>query len=87
VEGIIRFFDSSRNFGFIDCTDELGYSIQSVFFPGTHLLSSVATGDVATFWITDDDFGRAGWMATEVQRAGSKYETESRSELAIERER
>jgi len=69
--GIVKFFNRTKNFGFITPTDEAGNAIEGandVFVHGTNVIGeSIADGDTVTYVIGE---GRKGPEANEVKKTG-----------------
>jgi len=70
--GIVKFFNGTKNFGFITPTDEAGNPIEGandVFVHGTNVIGeSIADGDTVTYEVGE---GRKGPEAKDVTKTGS----------------
>ena len=72
MEGICKFFDAAKHYGFIELTDESGDVFQEYFFHGSRVIGEKepVKNDTVEFFLADstraEDRLRGGWQAVDV---------------------
>jgi cold shock CspA family protein len=73
MEGIVKFFNPQKHFGFIQIEDEPGNVVGEFFFHGHQVIGDKPRkGDLVEFWIVDPRHGGGSiWEATDVLVKGA----------------